>query len=77
MLRLLVEVPHMVRSVSRKRVLGSEDDMFIGRLTRAQDEGRVRGSFDELFDAMVGRGGCGQVPRLPSLDQQDGGHNKW
>ncbi len=63
----------MVQKVSRTRVVGNEDDQFIGRMAKAIDQGRV--ADPELFDALLNRGTCGRNPRHQTLDEQDGNWN--
>jgi hypothetical protein len=60
----------MVVRLSPVRATGAENDQFLGRLTRAQDEDRVSESLP--IDAMLKRGKSGRVPRHQSLAERDG-----
>lgn len=63
----------MIIRVSPVREDGTQNDQFLSRLTRAEDEGRV--ADPKLIDAMLGRGQSRHTPRRRSLEEQDGNWN--
>ncbi|HEY4528645.1 MAG TPA: hypothetical protein VJJ48_02365 [Candidatus Paceibacterota bacterium] len=63
----------MLIRVSPVRETGSANDQYLGRLARAQDQGRV--ADPELIDAMLKRGRSRRVSRHQSLAERDGDWN--
>lgn len=67
-----MEVSMQVSKVSPVRAIGHENDAFLARMTRAQEQGRFESSYGEALDGMLRRGRARRTSRTRSLSELDG-----